>query len=137
MAARLNKLHTDEIRARRFYVYELFSGDSIEYVGKGSGRRLETQMRRYGLCGRVVRHFASEAAAYRFEVKHIADAKPKLNRCAGGNGCRANVVRRVRDPIYALCESLGSRVVAARLALNFPSLCDPSKLDEIRRVAYG
>ena len=136
MAARLNKLHQEDVR--RYYVYELFSGDCIKYVGKGSKNRLAVQMKAFGFDGRIVKWFDSEKKAYEYERKHIALVSPELNRCVGGNGSRAKRRTVVRlDAFAKLCKELGTRVVAARMALNFPSLCDPSKLDEIRRIAYG
>lgn len=122
----------------KHYVYELYAQDgSIAYVGKGSGRRLQVQRRKFGLHGRIVREFDTASAAYRYEVKRIAECKPSLNKCAGGNGNRNKRAISVRDPIYKLCSALGSRVVAARILMNYFWMIEPSKVEQIRRVAYG
>lgn len=74
----------------RFYVYRLYSDPGFTlYIGKGSGRRLKNQMRRFGLQGEVIERFKSEAKAYRREAELIARHRPSLNKAKGGNGLRA------------------------------------------------
>lgn len=132
----MGKLHQDDVRAKRFFVYELVASDgAVHYVGKGSGRRLAVQQKRYGLAGRIVERFSNEEAAYKFEVAHIQKVKPLLNKHRGGNGCRATPYVEPKDAFIDLCRRLGVRVVAARMALTYG--CDPSKRDALRLVAYG
>lgn len=128
MAARLNN--------QRFYTYKLTTSDgTVAYVGKGSGNRLATQKRNYGLSGEIIAWHKSEQVAYKEEQKSIAELKPFLNKCAGGNGSKATKTRKTKFEV--LYDKLGSRVLAARMCLCFEHLCDPSKVDQIRKVAYG
>jgi hypothetical protein len=121
---------------QKFYVYELFSADGvIQYVGKGSKSRLKVQKRNFGFDGRIVKAFASEAKAYAFEKQHIATVAPMLNKCAGGNGSKAARAVNRKTDFQRLYESIGSRALAARIWLNFAN--DLSKVEQIRRVAYG
>jgi hypothetical protein len=121
----------------QFYVYELSNEDGIQYVGKGSGRRLKNQERRFGLSGRIVAEFAKEPDAYAFEVSRIAELNPPLNKCKGGNGSRAIQKRHRKTAWEMTFERIGSRRYAALLLLHFSRLLDPSKVDQIRRVAHG
>jgi hypothetical protein len=133
MAARINKQW-------HFYVYELVNAfGEVQYIGKGSTRRLEAQKRNFSLEGHEVARFKSEKEAYAYEVKRIAECSPPLNKHPGGNGSKATkpVVRKTEwEKLY---ESLGSRKVCARLWLLFAneSNADISKVDAIRGVAYG
>lgn len=126
----------------RFYVYELVNdaGD-VQYIGKGSRYRLSAQRRNFGLDGHEVARFKRESDAYAYEVKRIAECKPALNIHKGGNGSRATPIRK---PIHRKCQwekdmdLIGSRVYAARALLQIcPRLIDPSKLEQIIRVACG
>jgi len=83
-----------------FYVYRLFdlTGETL-YIGKGSGSRLSHQKRRYGLMGEIVKRFESENAAFAHERRLISKTKPRLNKCAGGNGGRAGA--RGEKPVSA------------------------------------
>ena len=120
----------------RFYVYELIDASGVvQYVGKGSGRRLDVQKRKFALDGRIVRSFDREAKAYAFEVAHIAAAKPIQNICKGGNGSTATKTRFVKDVFYRLYDQIGSRALAARLVLAYGP--PESKTDAIRAIAYG
>jgi hypothetical protein len=124
----------------RFYVYELASSDGVvQYVGKGSGKRLSAQIRNIGFQGSEVARFKSEKDAYAFEVARIAEAKPLLNKCAGGNGNTATPVKRpVKTAWEREYERVGSRVMAARLLMRFAShLVEPSNLDAIRQISHG
>jgi hypothetical protein len=127
----------------RFYVYELSSSDGIvQYVGKGSGGRLAAQIKSIGFHGREIARFKKEADAYAYEIERIAQVEPLLNKCKGGNGNRAAAPKRVVKTSWEKeYERIGSRVMAARLwlaaATASPHMADISKVDEIRRVAYG
>lgn len=136
MAARLRKTHQDEVRP--FYVYELVKDGEVQYVGKGSGRRLRNQERTFGLEGREIARFAKESQAYEYEVQRIAEVKPPLNKHKGGNGSRATI-KACRVPAWVKeIERLGSKRYAAMLIMRFgPHLVDPSKVDAIRRIAHG
>lgn len=67
-----------------FYVYRILGemGETV-YIGKGSGRRLEVQKRRFKSAGEIIRSFRKEGLALRFEAKMIAKHKPPLNMVAG------------------------------------------------------
>jgi hypothetical protein len=127
----------------RFYVYQ-FTGDggTILYVGKGSGRRLENQERRFGMPGQIVKRFKSEAAAYEFERSLINRLSPKLNKTAGGGGSIARAAARLPawfKAIEAEIKKIGSRAYVARELLKL-DLGDRVSADEIkmlRRVAAG
>lgn len=118
-----------------FYVYELFTADGVQYVGKGSGRRLDVQKKKFSMDGRNVSEFGKERDAYAFEVQHIASVKPPMNRCKGGNGCTVQKKREVKTAFERLYERIGSRAMAARLVLAYGPLS--SKTDAIREIAYG
>jgi hypothetical protein len=121
-----------------YYVYELIDeAGSVQYVGKGSGRRLQTQKRKFGLAGRVIEWFKSEKAAYAYEVKAIAEKCPPLNKAKGGNGSRAQKIIRRRLAWELEMERIGTRAYAARLLMKFCLFTDASKLEAVRRVAYG
>lgn len=124
-----------------FYVYHLVSDDgTLQYVGKGSGTRLKRQMTNRKLDGYEVARFKREKDAYAFEVDQISSEKPLLNVAKGGNGSKATRQQKPRlSDFEKICLNLGTRVVAARMWLSCvkSGLCDVSKVDEIRRVAYG
>jgi len=121
----------------RFYVYALKQGDVVAYVGKGSGKRLEAQKRKFRLDGDKLETFTSEAKALIAERKWILILCPELNRCAGGNGGR--VKRRIVRSNWERMIARNSRGYAARLLLgverSVSGLVDPSKLEAIRQVA--
>ena len=124
--------------ANRFYVYAIHDGDGYPvYVGKGCGRRLNTQMSRFGRPGYILRRFRSERDAFRFEGRLIDELAPKLNRCRGGAGGR--VTTRVhRRPSWLIeMERVGTRVYAARALLKFDLSAHVSaeRLERIRQVA--
>lgn len=141
MAARLN-LHHDEDTRKRFYVYALFNGVVCEYVGKGSGRRLDVQKRKFGLEGRIIKRIQNEKEAYSYERKMIAELKPTLNKHPGGNGSKATPETKYRkDAFDRLIDKIGTRAYAARILLRInlvnPSLVDQSKIEMFREAAYG
>lgn len=120
-----------------FYVYELIDADgTVQYVGKGSGRRLAAQRRNHSLDGREVARFEREEDAYAFERERIAEAKPPRNRHPGGNGSRVTP-----EPIPAFVreiERVGARRYAARFLLTkVDGRWPASKVERIRQVANG
>lgn len=70
-----------------FYVYRILGemGETV-YIGKGSGQRLNRQMRRFASDGEIIERFSTERQAYRAEIKLIELHNPPLNRCSGGGG---------------------------------------------------
>jgi len=73
---------------RSFYVYRINDGHETVYIGKGSGRRLENQIRAFGLSGEVVEECTSDDHAFEREVYWIKHLMPTFNKVAGGNGGR-------------------------------------------------
>jgi hypothetical protein len=125
--------------AARFYVYRIFDGFETVYVGKGSGRRLATQIRNFGLPGEIIAGFKSENDAYAFEIKMISELMPTENKHPGGNGnrvCRP-IERKLKWELEI--ERVGSRRYAAQqlLQLDISQYLDASKIDAIRQVANG
>lgn len=123
----------------KFYVYRIFYGLETVYVGKGSGRRLESQKSKFRLPGEIIATFASESDAYAHEIKMIASLMPTENKHPGGNGSwtRKRVKRKLGWE-YEI-ERVGSRRYAARelLKLDLSGVLDASKIDAIRQVADG
>ena len=123
----------------KFYVYRIFDLGGTIYVGKGSGGRLQKQIKRFAVLGEIVKWFKSEREAYAHERRLIEQLKPVLNRCAGGGGPRKGGREPRRFPWEIEMERIGTRVYAARGLLRFdlrPYLPE-SKIDQIRQVAYG
>lgn len=70
----------------RFYVYAFIEGHEVLYVGKGSGRRLKQQEKRFGFAGKIIEHLDDELKAYEREVYWISELRPTLNKNRGGSG---------------------------------------------------
>jgi hypothetical protein len=125
----------------RFYVYQLFeTPDIILYVGKGSGRRLQKQMRRFSLKGKIIKEFACEERAFECERRLIEIARPELNRNCGGAGGRVSPKPRERKTAdERLMDRIGTRVFTARMLLRFDlrGLVEPGRLKRIIEVAHG
>jgi hypothetical protein len=123
-------------KSQKFYTYRLTTSDgSVAYIGKGSGKRLQNQKRKFQLNGEIADYYTKESDAYKAEKLLIAKEKPFLNKCAGGNG---NCVTKTRKTSFeVLYDKIGSKALAARICMNFVHLCDASKVEQIRRVAYG
>jgi hypothetical protein len=86
--------------AKLFYVYRILGemGETV-YIGKGTGRRLEVQKRRFMSDGEIMRSFNKEDLAFRFEAKMIAKHKPPLNVVAGrGKGLLSIAPHRPYKP---------------------------------------
>lgn len=132
-----------------FYVYEVMDADgAVIYVGKGSGNRKNVSLRERG--GSSVREFCRfkrERDAYDAEVERIAEIRPTNNKCQGGNGSKAVVSRKTRDPNWVKeISDFGTRKYAARLWLACHESCrlhgivfagNASNVDKIRRVLHG
>lgn len=123
----------------QFYVYRLHSPDgTTQYIGKGSGRRINAQMRNKGLDGEIIAMFFKEKDAYAFEVERIAADKPPMNRHPGGNGSTVVKRRALPRPKWVIeMEKVGTRVYAARFLLSKQYPFTPSELDMLRRAAHG
>lgn len=125
----------------RCYVYALRDGDTIAYVGKGSGSRLNAQKRSFGLEGDKLEDGLTDTQAFAAERKWIAKLSPTLNRCAGGNGNRARRIVNRTPKWEREIDAVGSRRYAAILLMGCersrPGIIDPSKIDAIRQVANG
>lgn len=126
----------------KFYVYELYDKlGALQYVGKGSNNRLARQIKIRELDGHEVARFKRESDAYAYEKQRIAEHKPVLNKCVGGNGCRSTIKRErnTKDVLTELIKEIGSRRVSAIMWLMYApaSMRDASKVDKIREVAYG
>ena len=116
--------------ARAFYVYALKDEIGVvRYIGKGSGRRLKTQERRYGLAGTILEWCKTEAHAYAREISFIATYHPELNIHPGGNGARAQQVRRRRTRDEMEMERVGTRRYTARYLL--------AKIDTVNCAVFG
>jgi hypothetical protein len=127
---------------KRFYVYMLYeTPEVVLYIGKGSGRRFKTQLRRFHLSGRIVREFDCEREAFKCEQALIAASRPELNKNKGGSGgwkrYKAPKVRKL--PNQALIDRLGTRVYCARMLLKFDlaKVVPPERLAIVKGVAYG
>lgn len=130
---------------RRFYVYRFVVDGKIMYIGKGTGRRLKNQERRFGFAGEIVKRFVSESAAYNAEYALIRKCSPPWNKLAGGGGAIARTSAKL--PLWfrkeqAEIKRLGSRkyVAAELLKLDLGQLIAPDQLETLKRVAaisYG
>lgn len=131
----------------RFYVYALMDGEQVAYVGKGSSSRLQNQRRAFGLVGHELARFKHERDAYTYERRFIADLKPTLNKCAGGNGSWASwekpmdaatrATHRASEALHAEIDRIGSRAVVAKYLLTLDWKFLPSEIDHLRQVAHG
>lgn len=63
----------------KWYVYKLFDGEEVVYVGKGCGDRLRVSSRVRGYLGNEVARFKDEADALAHERQEILSIKPRLN----------------------------------------------------------
>lgn len=138
MPARTNRIRHDD-QQMRFYVYRLFDGETTLYVGKGSGRRLCTQMRRHNCSGEILERFKDERAAYQYEIKLIAELAPRWNIHKGGNGSCAQKKPPRRKYGWELeMHRVGIRVYAARLLLRkagLPFYLSREKIAGLRLIA--
>lgn len=118
------------------YVYVLEQDGVIEYVGKGSGRRLTVQQRKFGMTGRIVKRFETSDQAYKFEKAHIAATNPVLNKYAGGNGSKNKRATRTPKDWLEVVE-VGTKAYAAKLLLRFECMLSKETAMQVRRVLYA
>jgi hypothetical protein len=121
-----------------FYVYRIFDiTETTIYIGKGTGRRLERQMRRFGAQGEILKRFKFEDDAFEFERAEIRRRCPTHNKSTGGEGGRLDG----RDKTERLMDKIGPRRYVAQMLMRFGDgllkYIDQSKLDAIRQVADG
>ena len=145
----------------KFYIYAFIEGHEVLYVGKGSGRRLKQQEKRFGIPGKILERLSSENEAYAREVHWISELRPTMNRNKGGAGSYSKEVvpRSVRNVMsladwkrekakaqseYDEMERVGTRKYAATVLLRHvnEANCEGlglSKVDvsRLREVAYG
>ena len=121
----------------RFYIYRIFDGAVTVYVGKGSGRRLKNQIRRFGLDGEIIEFLASEKSAYEAERRWIRELKPTENRNSGGGGGLVirKRIRRTKEEIEM--ARVGTRVYAARMLLRFDlrGHVSPERISKLKEIA--
>lgn len=127
-------------REERFYVYQLSDGATVQYVGKGMGRRLKNQMARTGLFGEIVKRFNSERAAYAHEARLIERLNPPLNLTSGGGGAitrRKQTLPRWFRRQIAEIELVGSRRWVARelLKLDLSAVVRPEIIARLREAS--
>jgi len=88
--------------AEPFYVYRILGemGETV-YIGKGCGRRLQQQKRRFKSDGEVMELCSTDKQAFRRERALIAEYNPPLNKSPGGNGSTRGVKVNGLPPLYA------------------------------------
>lgn len=72
--------------AKRFFIYCFREGHAVLYVGKGSGRRLRAQEKRFGFAGEILERMDDEERAYERERYWIEKLLPTENKNSGGAG---------------------------------------------------
>ena len=135
--AAMKKQHDEKWK---YYVYKFFKGDVCVYVGKGCNNRFKSQQKRFvEFYGTIVAFFISEDAALSYEKAQILELAPQLNKAMMPDAPKPWTVRLLPDDkdFYAWCDSIGSRAMAARVCLKYWWLCDQSKIESLRKVAYG
>jgi hypothetical protein len=131
----------------KFYIYCFQDGAEILYVGKGTGRRLAQQEKRFGFAGSIIERLSDEEEAYKREIYWIGRLLPTQNKNAGGGGGMSYInpiphalrgkittkewdkARREAQRDQEVIESTGTRRYAARLLLT--------KLDENNCELFG
>ncbi len=107
-----------------FYVYRIFDGHQTVYVGKGSGRRLDCQIKKFGMPGEVVETCTSDDHAFERERHWISVFKPTENRLPGGNGGRvrpkpiSSAMKRAAKEYRAMVSEI-ERVGSKRFVAQF------------------
>lgn len=138
MAARNRRIRKSDFR---FYVYAFGGIESPVYIGKGSGNRVKAQERRFNDKGEIIAWFINEQDAFDHERRLISDHDPKNNLIPGGTGGRVRRKEKKRRMFQweREIERVGTRVYAARVLsrLDCSGYLSPSKIESIRRVAYG
>lgn len=146
----------------KFFVYAVLDGETVLYVGKGSGRRDKVSARQRGGESKVLETFSSEDEALVAEARWIDELLPVQNKTKGGNGNRVKqgaIPQQWRGRIslgeWKECvkeaarfekkiDELGSQCVAAIFLLSKLNAANcegygVSKLDLVRlqEVAHG
>lgn len=87
---------------RSFYVYRILGemGETV-YIGKGCGRRLHNQKRRFMSDGEVLEWCSTDKQAFKRERALIAQYNPPLNKSTGGNGATRGMKVDGLPPLYA------------------------------------
>jgi hypothetical protein len=101
------------VTERPFYLYRIFYGDMLLYIGKGSGRRLESQKRAFGVDGEIIARYDDEDKCFAAEKRLIARLDPPLNRHPGG--CGGRLGQQIREIPNGLTEE-GLPYAAPQLA---------------------
>lgn len=109
---------------KRLYVYVFETGGVVLYAGKGSGRRIKQQEKRFGFAGRILEYFDTDDAAFEAEKRWIKELTPTENKCrSGGGGGRCKPKKKSKELIAAErewrkflkeLEEAGSRRYVAR-----------------------
>jgi hypothetical protein len=131
--------------AHSFYVYRILDGEQTRYVGKGTNRRLQHQIRKFGCPGEIIEICKSDDHAFERERFWIAMLKPTDNILAGGNGGRARARRKPKtNKDMREIHRIGSRKYAAQVLIRklYEGNCEQygvSKvaLNRLREVANG
>lgn len=124
----------------KWYVYKFFSGETCVYVGKGCKRRFNQQAKRFHeFSGSIVAYFKDEQDALSYEKANILEFAPQLNKAMMPDTPKPWTVRNLPDDkdFYAWCDAIGTRAMAARILMKYSYLFEPSKVEQIREVAYG
>lgn len=97
--------------AEIFYVYRILGemGETV-YIGKGCGRRLHNQKRRFMSDGEIMERLSTDKQAFRRERELIAQYNPPLNKSTGGNGATRGMKRDGLPPLYASLAKLIRRL---------------------------
>jgi hypothetical protein len=131
--------------APSFYVYRIFDGLQTLYIGKGSGRRLQSQKRKFGCDGEILEACKSDDHAFERERHWIVKLMPTENQNLGGGGGRCKPKRKPRIlKEFAEIERIGSRRYVALFLLRKldETNCEKwgmslDRLKAVRAVAYG
>jgi hypothetical protein len=85
-----------------FYVYRILGemGETV-YIGKGCGRRLHNQKRRFMSDGEILEWCSTDKQAFKRERELIAEYNPPLNKSSGGNGSVRGFKVNALPPLYA------------------------------------
>lgn len=120
-------------RKADFYVYRIFDGFETVYVGKGSGRRLAAQKRKFGCDGEIIEACKSDDHAFKREIYWIEQLKPSENKNPGGLGGRVKPKRVKIDRAWAAFERELKEVGPRRYVARFLA----QKLDHNICEQYG
>lgn len=136
-------------KSRECYVYRLFDRLETVYVGKGSGRRLAQQKKRFACDGEVIVSGLTDDEAFLHERRLIAELRPTANILPGGNGGRHRpkpLTKGERDfrKFERELWEVGSRRYVARFLmtrLNASNIgrfsISPERLATVQAVANG